>query len=1668
MNLQIRQAAAMLSGNNGKADQALKLLHSQSKKKNPDWQVFHYGGKAYYQKKQYPKALAFLKQVLARGGGNAETHQLIAACQLHLQQLDDAEQSCRTALGMDDRFFEGWMTMGDIHRAQARLDDALNSYMRANQLDQRNLEVAMRAAQIYQDQGNYKKALELYNLVIENDSGNMDAWLNKATVLRSAKQPKMAIDCLKEAIEIKPRDLSTRALLALVLKDQGLFKEALEHYENLVDEFPKNGFLRSNYALCLQELARYGDAEKNYLRAFEDTPEAVKAFSNYLMVLHYNPERTREEIFREHLKWDRHFAPKERPQRPLPENRDPGRRLRVGFISGGFRAHPVGWMITLGLENLSKEHFEIYCYTTDSKVDDVTRRLHAATDKWQSVIGYSDKVVAGMIRKDEIDILVELSGHSADNRLGTVALEPAPVSIKWVGGLFNTSGLASMDYLLTDWYESPSGEEPWYTEKLLRMPDDYICFLPPDYSPDVGPLPFKKKGYITFGCFNNPIKVNNELLGHWAELMHRVPESRLLLKSKQYSTKIFTDRILERLEECGIGRDRVILEGQSPHMQLLDTYNRVDVALDPWPYSGGVTTCEALWMGVPVVTLPGPTFAGRHSASHLVNAGLPDLVVKNWEEYIGKAAELASDPEALALVRTGLREQVRHSPLCDGKRFGSHLGMAFREMWKQWVKGHEDEDEDEVLSGLADETPDTSEILSEDTGLPEESGGSEESAAAASDWRDHIAIQALPVEEKPAAGKVLEPEAKKSVSASDTEHEPEPEPEKSVTDPGSDLEAGPEKSALAPEPVSEESTSKLDPVKDAPESSSESESTSEKDASEPLSEEHAPETPLETQETTHTPEDGIRKISIHDGVTICVPDNLRLPTTFILMEQGQWIDEELSFVRDFLKPGMKVVDAGAGFGVYSLPMAKKVGPSGRVYAFEPVEEAHSCLSRSKKENTAGQLEILSQVLGAEAGDARLQVSDIPEASRLDDEGNKEVSLTTLDQWWSGQGETAIDLIKIDVNGTELKVLKGAHALLQGASPVVIVALNKETTVAALSEEMAPLGYQMFTYVPGPGLLAEYDQEEGHDSSLQNLVLVPESRIDELKQSGLIYDENREPVEAREGIWLETLRALPWSETLVEKWEARASEEENREYLKALDHIYTAEKLMDRGDGGTRDRTACAMLLVGAADILIGRYNDGDHSVELTLTLSRLLKMLGKTTQPLEMIARQMADARQTGSGHDPSLPFLLPLKSQDNLAVHTDIRRWLNVRLVETWLLFFDRSSAFMNEHQFRMLQVLDGNPEAGPEIKQRIRMHKLLTGEPVEEEETGRDSVQETGQHISPSGAQVNGQEAIEDTDRDIVQSTGKATDPDASTSESIAAEEPATAEPAVEKEEKEIETLATGEATEEKTDPARKETSSHGVAPKSDSVLFRKPEKDEAKIELPSEVSRINLGIKDAKGEKIRVLIPDSEYFRIAHIFENHEYALPRGHKLREKAVVVDIGANVGVFSLYADRWARDVQLHCFEPNPQVHGMLEENLKHTQNAELYHVGLSDRDGELMLYQHPENTGEASTSFRHEGAKKVPVPVVHAGRAFKEIGLKQVDVLKIDTEGAEVAILKALEDFLPDVSVVMVEYHTEEDRIAIDSLMKDFQLYSANVDGLTGIGTVKYVKKSMIKRVKA
>ena len=355
--------------------------------------------------------------------------------------------------------------------------------------------------------------------------------------------------------------------------------------------------------------------------------------------------------------------------------------IRIGFVSGDLRSHPVGYFLENLLIELQSSSIELFAYPTVNTVDAVTSRLKPLFDMWCPLVGLNDMEAAQKIRGDGIHILIDLAGHTAKNRLPVFAWKPAPIQVSWLG-YFASTGLPEMDYILGDPYVTPHTEADHFVEKIWQLPESYFCFSPPEFDLDVGPLPAYSNGFITFGCLNQISKMTAAVVSVRARLLHAVPGSKLLLKNKGIDIEPNRSRILSMFSEVGIHPWRLILEGESTREEHLACYQRIDIALSPFPYNGGTTSVEGLWMGVPVITMRGDHFVSHVSESIAHNAGLAEWVAADEDEYIAKGLAFASDLNALSILRKRLREKVLRQSLFDAERFACHFGEAVLAMRK--------------------------------------------------------------------------------------------------------------------------------------------------------------------------------------------------------------------------------------------------------------------------------------------------------------------------------------------------------------------------------------------------------------------------------------------------------------------------------------------------------------------------------------------------------------------------------------------------------------------------------------------------------------------------------------------------------------------------------------------------------------------------------------------------------------------------------------------------------------------------------------------------------------------------------------------------------------------------------------------------------------------------
>jgi protein O-GlcNAc transferase len=513
--------------------------------------------------------------------------------------------------------------------------------------------------------------------------GDAQAYFDLARAWARQRRGTEAVVCFRQALRLNPNFAAAHKRLGDVLsRRHGTpLDEAAACYREAIRCRPEYAEAYDRLGCTLHDMGLPDEALAAHRHACELQPDSPTLHSSLLFDLHYHPAGDPAQLAVEHDRWnERHAAPLSAEIQPHINDPDPDRRLRIGYVSAHLGRHPVGRFLLPLFKERDRENFEVYCYSSLSQPDSLTAALRRLSDRWHSTAEVADEALADLVRQDQIDILVELDLHAPHNRLLTFARKPAPVQVTYLG-YCSTTGLRTIDYRITDPYFDPPEQPSFYAEESIRLPETYWCYQPHANLPASGPLPALVNGHVTFGCFNNFSKVSWPAVTVWRDVLRQVPASRLLLHARPGSHR---DRVRAFFDEGGVDPDRVEFEEYTTERRYFDNYQRVDIGLDPFPCAGGTTTCDALWMGVPVVTLAGALALSRAGLSILSNVGVPELAARTPPEYVGIAAALAADLPRLAALRAGLRERMRRSPLMDGPRFARRMENAFRAMWRRW------------------------------------------------------------------------------------------------------------------------------------------------------------------------------------------------------------------------------------------------------------------------------------------------------------------------------------------------------------------------------------------------------------------------------------------------------------------------------------------------------------------------------------------------------------------------------------------------------------------------------------------------------------------------------------------------------------------------------------------------------------------------------------------------------------------------------------------------------------------------------------------------------------------------------------------------------------------------------------------------------------------------
>jgi protein O-GlcNAc transferase len=508
---------------------------------------------------------------------------------------------------------------------------------------------------------------------------------NLASALELSGRMEDAVSALGRAVQLKPDLWPAHNNLGNILRSLGRLTEATDAFRRALAIKPDHAEAHNNLAGALKDQGLIAEALDEYRLALELKPDYARAHSNLLLALHYQ-EQDPKAVLAEHLNWARrHAEPLAHQIRPHDNEPSPDRKLRIGYISPDFRRHSVGYFIEPLLTYHDHEKFEVHCFADEIWSDATTGRFGRFADQWNNIRGRSDDDVAKLVRDHGIDILIDLAGHTGQSRLLVFARKPAPLQASYLG-YPDTTGLSAIDYRITDALADPPGmTDDFYTERLVRVPRCAWCYQAPSPAPEVVPLPAAQSGHIIFGCFNILPKITARMMELWSRVLTSVPASTLLLKNRSLGDRSVADRLRQEFSAHGVSEDRLELRGNEPSYQdHLKLYDRLDIVFDPFPYHGTTTTCEALWMGVPVVSLAGKAHCSRVGVSLLSAIGLEELVAHSADDYVRIAVELAGDLSRLADLRSGMRDRMARSPLCDGKGFTRSLEEAYRQMWRSW------------------------------------------------------------------------------------------------------------------------------------------------------------------------------------------------------------------------------------------------------------------------------------------------------------------------------------------------------------------------------------------------------------------------------------------------------------------------------------------------------------------------------------------------------------------------------------------------------------------------------------------------------------------------------------------------------------------------------------------------------------------------------------------------------------------------------------------------------------------------------------------------------------------------------------------------------------------------------------------------------------------------
>ncbi len=686
-----------------------------------DAEAQHYFGLLLCQTGRVEAGLGHIERSVALNPDAAEFRNNLATVLKENGRADDAIEHFRAALALDPSYIQCYSNLGAVLGDRGDIDEAIGLLERAVALDPKHAEARSNLGNFLNERDEVASALAHLEKAVALNPKLAAAHSNLANVLCRMWRPDAAADHYRRAIALDPRAAAFRNNFATLLFRQNLFDKAVEQYRAAVELDDRRADFHANYAMTLNrigrrgdalarietaerldpadakvheragqilnELGRSGDAVASFDRAAALAPDDPIIASSRLYIMLHNDELSArpQELAAAFGDWGTRFGAAQAADHG--NDPDPGRRLRVGYVSPDFRGHTVAYYIEPLFAHHDRAAIEIFAYAEVTAEGDGTTRFRELADHWRITAGLDDDALAQAIREDNIDILVDLAGHTGNNRLPVFAHRPAPVQIAHMIGLMQTTGVAAIDHALGDPWVAPEGAEDQFAETIHRLDRPFISFQPDPGWPDLTPLPAAAAGHVTFASFNKPNRITPATAALWAGVLEAVPGSRLLLKHPDYREDIVADRVRALFAEPGLADRLALRPVTTGWANEMDVYAEVDIALDTWPMCGGSTSVIALWMGLPLVTLATRAVHTRFGRMLTACAGLEDLTAAaDEDEFLARATGLAGDLDRLAELRAGLRERMLASPLLDHQGLARATEDAYRAMWRKWCE----------------------------------------------------------------------------------------------------------------------------------------------------------------------------------------------------------------------------------------------------------------------------------------------------------------------------------------------------------------------------------------------------------------------------------------------------------------------------------------------------------------------------------------------------------------------------------------------------------------------------------------------------------------------------------------------------------------------------------------------------------------------------------------------------------------------------------------------------------------------------------------------------------------------------------------------------------------------------------------------------------------------